>query len=165
VSFEVRAILFLRKAAGLEKASPALRLLDLSTGKSEVLPGSEGLWSPRSSPDGRYMAALKDDDPDPDLQSLWLCERRTGMWRNLQVDHVRGLVWSHDAKYIYYDGEAGHDGIFRVRIPNGRPEPVTNTINVRRAGGYWFGLSPDDSPMILRDAGIEEIYSLDVDWP
>jgi Tol biopolymer transport system component len=142
-----------------------IHILDLSTGKSEVLPGSEGFWSPRWSPDGQYIAALKDDDPDPDLQSLWLCERRTGKWQNLQVDHVRGLVWSDNAKYIYYDGEAGHDGIFRIRIPDGRPELVTNTNKIRRAGGYWFGLTPDDSPMILRDTGMEEIYSAKVNWP
>ena len=67
--------------------------------------------------------------------------------------------------YIYYIGEGDYEGIFRVRVPEGRPELVANTEEVARAGSHWFGLTPDDSPMILRDAGLEEIDAVDVDWP
>jgi len=28
-----------------------------------------------------------------------------------------------------------------------------------------MGLAPDDSPLVLRDVGIQEIYALDVDFP
>ena len=27
--------------------------------------------------------------------------------------------------------------------------------------GSWFGLAPDDSPLVLRDIGIQDIYALD----
>jgi hypothetical protein len=29
----------------------------------------------------------------------------------------------------------------------------------------WTGLTPDDSPMFLRDTSTAEIYALDVDFP
>jgi DNA-binding winged helix-turn-helix (wHTH) protein/Tol biopolymer transport system component len=141
-----------------------IHILNLQAGNSQPLPHSEGFWSPRWSPDGRYIAALKDDDPDPDRQALWLYDWKTERWRDLRVDHVGDVVWSHDSAYIYYNREAGYQGIFRVRIPDGSPEPVADTNKTRLAGDSWFGLTPDDSPMILSDAGIQEIYSVDVDW-
>src|SRR5262245_259877 len=39
--------------------SKTIRLLDLSTRQVSILPGSEGLYSPRWSPDGRYIAAIE----------------------------------------------------------------------------------------------------------
>jgi hypothetical protein len=30
---------------------------------------------------------------------------------------------------------------------------------------YWSGLTPDDSPLFLRDNSAREIYALDVDFP
>jgi Tol biopolymer transport system component len=35
-----------------------IRIVDLNSHKTEIVPGSEGLFSPRWSPDGRYIAAL-----------------------------------------------------------------------------------------------------------
>ena len=39
--------------------------------------------------------------------------------------------------------------------------------NVRMAGyyGFWFGLAADDSPLLLRDTGTQEIYALDWEAP
>jgi hypothetical protein len=39
--------------------------------------------------------------------------------------------------------------------------------NFRQAGasGSWLGLAPDDSPLLLRDTGTEEIYALDWEAP
>ena len=31
--------------------------------------------------------------------------------------------------------------------------------------GLWMGLAPDDSPLLHRDAGTQEIYALDVQFP
>ena len=141
-----------------------IHILELPSRKVEVLPNSEGFWTPRWSPGGQYIAALKDDDPDPYRQLLFLYDSKIKRWQDLRVDRVHGFAWSHDGKYIYYDTEADQI-IFRLRVPNGRPEPVANNREPRRADERWFGLTPDDSPMILRDAGSEEIYSVDVNWP
>jgi len=32
-------------------------------------------------------------------------------------------------------------------------------------GGHLTGLTPDDSPLVTRDVGSQEIYALDLDLP
>jgi len=142
-----------------------IHVLDLNTKKLGTLAGSEGFWSARWSPDGRYIAAIKDDDRDPHLQRLFLYDTDSGKWLPLAADHVNNPTWSHDGKYIYYDGEGGYEGIFRVRVPNGSAEPVAGLNNIERWNMAWSGLAPDGSPLILGDAGPGEIYAMDVDWP
>ena len=31
--------------------------------------------------------------------------------------------------------------------------------------GQWLGLAPDDSPLVARDIGNQEIYALEMQWP
>jgi len=38
-------------------------------------------------------------------------------------------------------------------------------IHLAQTLGEWFGLAPDDSPMVLRDTSFQEIYALDMKWP
>jgi len=44
---------------------------------------------------------------------------------------------------------------------------VADLKNFRQAGyyGIWLGLAPDDSPVLLRDTGTQEIYALDWQAP
>ena len=39
--------------------------------------------------------------------------------------------------------------------------------NFRTGGyfGFWLGFAPDDSPLLLRDTGTQEIYALDWEAP
>jgi len=56
-----------------------------------------------------------------------------------------------------------------VRISDGKTEQVVSLNRIRLTGAWggawWFGLAPDDSPLVLRDAGTQEIYALDVELP
>ena len=49
----------------------------------------------------------------------------------------------------------------------GKTEVVIGLEGIRLAQilGQWFGLAPDDSPMVLQDATRHEVYALDVDFP
>jgi hypothetical protein len=38
-------------------------------------------------------------------------------------------------------------------------------IHVLLLRGQWFALAPDDSPVLLRDIGSQEIYALDWEAP
>jgi hypothetical protein len=55
----------------------------------------------------------------------------------------------------------------RVRIRDRKLERVADLKNFRRTGywGGWMGLAPDDSPLLLRDIGTQEIYALDWQAP
>jgi len=50
----------------------------------------------------------------------------------------------------------------RVRIRDRKLERVADLKNFRQTGFYsvWLGMVPDDSPLLLRDTGIQEIYAL-----
>jgi serine/threonine protein kinase len=141
-----------------------LRTVDLKTGRVSDLPGSQGLWSPRWSPQGRFIAALKVNQ-----WNLMLYDRET----HRQVE-VAGMIgagwpsWSTDGQFLYfvkgYLAGLGAKNWLRVRVPGGRSERLADLKDFRTAA-YWFGLSPDNSLLSIRDTGSHEIYALDLDAP
>jgi hypothetical protein len=58
--------------------------------------------------------------------------------------------------------------MYRVPISGGEREEVVNFKDLRRplvsAGEKWSGLTPDDSPLIMRDVSSREIYALEMQW-
>jgi len=58
-------------------------------------------------------------------------------------------------------------GVFRVRILDGKVEQVVNVKGFQLTGywGQWLGLAPDDSPLLLKDTGSQEIVALDWEAP
>jgi serine/threonine protein kinase/DNA-binding winged helix-turn-helix (wHTH) protein/Tol biopolymer transport system component len=142
-----------------------LHLFDLSTKRISTIPGSERLWSPRVSPDGRYVAAVHQDWHR--LMLLDLTSHKT-----VELAHGRMLgwhEWSHDSKYVYFFLQgADNPSISRVAISDGKLEQIVNLKEFRQANGVfggWNGLAPDDSPLILRDVATQEIYALDWEAP
>ena len=77
--------------------------------------------------------------------------------------------WSRDGKYIYakVPGERP-PAIFRVRIIDHKLERMVSLESLRLATGafgLWSGLAPDNSPLVVRDVGTQEIYALDWEAP
>ena len=76
--------------------------------------------------------------------------------------------WSRDSKYVYFESLDSRFDIFRVRVSDRHLEEILAPPNVRRAMGVfgaWVGLALDDSVLITRDVGIQEIYALDWEAP
>ena len=141
------------------EGSTAIRFLDLETGEVTTLPGSEGLFSVRWSPNGRHLAALSANSP-----TLMLFDLETKKWEEL-AKSAAYPNWSRDGSYIYFeDPYTSEPALYRVRISNRKIEQLT-TLNPRiltwATAGKWTGLASDDSPLVLRDTSIEEIYALD----
>jgi dipeptidyl aminopeptidase/acylaminoacyl peptidase len=140
--------------------SLVIRLLDRSTGEVSDLPGSEGLFSPRFSPDGRHVVALSSDS-----LRLMLFDFGAGKWTELYAGRLGYPSWSRDGRHVYFD--TGSD-VRRVRIADGHVEVVASLAGVGRVlsrVGQWLGLTPDDALLVLRDVGTHEIYALDWDAP
>jgi len=139
--------------------SSAIRVLDLATHKISSLPGSDGLYSPRWSPDGRYVSAFSADS-----KTLLLFDFQTEKWSKLAEGSLSWLNWSHDSQYVYVLDFRGKDAVVRIRVSDQKTEQVAdlkNFITVGRYGG-WLALTPDDSPLLLHDIGAQDVYS--VDW-
>jgi Tol biopolymer transport system component len=143
--------------------SPGISILDLASNKISPLPGSEKLFSPRPSPDGKYIAAIAKNS-----EELFLFDVATRKWTELikrSVGPIGYPNWSHDGQYLYFDTVFSEDpGIFRIRVADGKLEKVLALKGVRRFHanfGAWSGLAPDDSPLLARDLSNQEIYALD----
>ena len=81
---------------GKESGSHDIQIVHLATMQSEIVPGSEGMFSPRWSPDGRWIATLSLDQ-----KSVWICGVAHRNWRRLAANSAADPVWSFDSKAIY----------------------------------------------------------------
>jgi serine/threonine protein kinase/Tol biopolymer transport system component len=143
-------------------AKGTLRILDIQTHQISTLPGSQGLFSPRWSPDGRYILALPFDS-----RSLKLFDLTTQRWEQIAQVTSAFPNWSKTGEYVYFLHEEGQPCVMRLRIRDHKIEPVADLNNFRQTGhfGIWMGMAPDDSPLLLRDTGTQEIYALDWEAP
>lgn len=137
--------------------------LNLDSRKADSIPNSEGRYSARASPDGRYIAAFSQAATE-----LLLFDSKTNHWSSLAKGELFSYnVWSHDSKYVYMrDNHAGSPRIVRVRIRDARVEEVMSLKDLPQvidlyAG--WIGLTPDDEPIVIRDRSTQEIYALDLE--
>lgn len=140
---------------------------DLQAKKMTTLPGSEGMLAPRWSPDGRYISTFSADD-----KKAMLLELSTGRWSELATGTILLYPnWSVDSKYEYLE-DLGADGpeIDRVSVATRKKERVVVLKGISRvpmedSGAPWNGLAPDGSPLIMRDVGNRELFSLELQLP
>jgi serine/threonine protein kinase/Tol biopolymer transport system component len=144
--------------SGATNPDCVIQVLDQKTNQTSTLPGSKGLFSPRWSPDGRYLAALPFES-----RSLMLFDFATQKWQEIAKISLGFPNWSKSSDYMYFLHEENDPAVMRVRISDHKVERVSDLKNFRQAGffGIWLGMAPDDSLLLLRDTGTQEIYSLD----
>jgi len=142
-----------------------IHIIDLKTHKVRELPNSVGLYSPRWSPDNRYILAIS-----ADFDRLLLYDLSAGKWQELL--HARSSYpnWSKDGKYIYFaDAFDTTLPFYRVRVADHKLERLANLADYGRIAlgrwGWWTGLGPDDSLLAARDISVQEIYALDWEAP
>jgi Tol biopolymer transport system component len=142
----------------------AIYVLDLKSQNPSKLSGSDGLYSPRWSPDGRYVVAIA-------LNSLKLrlFDFTAQEWTDLADMFAAYPRWSRDGDYVYFNGAQDNDpGYFRIRISDHKLERILSAKGFPvaiGAFGQWSGLASDESPLFVRDASIQEIYALDWEAP
>ena len=150
--------------SGLHLQRPGIAIYDVETRKVSPLPGARQLFSPRWSPDGRYIAAITNDS-----LKLVLFDRVNQQWQDLVSPPIGYPSWSHDGQYIYFDTTLSEDAaFFRVRISDHKLERLLSLKGLRRFCGQlgqWTGLTPDDSPLLVRATSSQEIYALDWQAP
>jgi eukaryotic-like serine/threonine-protein kinase len=148
----------------LNNQGSAVFVMDLNARKATKLPGSDGLYSPRWSPDGRFIAAIPLDS-----LKLMLFEIATQKWTELARIFVAYPTWSRDGRYIYFNGAVDNqEGYYRVQVSDHKLERLFSMKGFQAAGGAfgnWSGISPDETPLLVRDASIQEIYVIDWEAP
>ena len=148
----------------LNNQGSAVYVLDLKNKVATKLPGSDGLYSPRWSPDGRHIAAIPLDS-----LKLMLFDLNTQKWTELAKLFVAYPIWSRDSRYICFDGILDNqESYFRAQASDGKLERLVSLKGFQAAGGpfgNWSGIAPDGTPLLVRDASIQEIYALEWNAP
>ncbi len=136
-----------------------LSLYDLTTHKVSTVPGSLGMTSPRYSPDGKHIAALKNDG-----HQLVLFDTESHQWRMLEDMPISDPVWAHDGRSLFFLAfQAEGRTVFRFSLSDGHLEHVIGIEDMRLndVGVFWFhSLAPGDTPLIRLNTSNANLYSI-----
>jgi Tol biopolymer transport system component len=150
-----------------------IRVVDLNTSRISVLPGSEGMWSPRWSPDGRSIVGLSAVGWKVELYDL-----ATHKQTELAAMQAGYPDWSHDGEWVHFVTLTGQRTWYRVRVGDRKLERLfaeneeqrlvraeNEAQRLIRAADTWTGTAPDDRILTVRDTGTREIYALEWEAP
>ncbi len=157
-----KAIVFGRPPDRMDSGQgKAIYLLNLTTKKVSEMPGSKGLFSPRLSPDGRYLVAMPLDQ-----RALLLFDRTTSHWTTLTTHGIGDPTWSHDGRFVYFQDFLEADKpIYRIAVPAGKPEKIATIDNLRPIAATDYrliGLAPGDLPMVTAGTPAVNLYDIDL---
>jgi Tol biopolymer transport system component/DNA-binding winged helix-turn-helix (wHTH) protein len=146
---------------GKDSSARMLNIVHLAGGTVEPVPDSNGLFSPRWSPDGRYIAALSLDQRQVRLYTV-----ATRSWTTLAVSSGADPIWSSDSRYLFIHASLDPaQPIDRVSIPDGLVDEIVRLADSREndAVDYVFGgLTQDNRPLIRARVFTGNFYSLDL---
>ncbi|HZL27781.1 MAG TPA: winged helix-turn-helix domain-containing protein [Acidobacteriaceae bacterium] len=146
---------------GQSNGSNSLRTMELATHRVSTVPHTEGMYSPKWSPDGRYLAALTLDQ-----KKLMLYDTKTDTWKTLSDIVADHPFWSKDSKSLYFHASfVDRKPIYRVNVPDGQIAEVADLDNFH-AGSMtladFSGLTPDDVPLMHAEVSSGNLYTLDL---
>ena len=139
----------------------AIYFADLTTKQVEKLPGSDSLFGPRWSANGKYIAALSIGQ-----SKLMLYDVATKTWRQLTQQNTDDPIWAHDDSEIFFhDSAQAGQPIYKIALATGKIEQVTDLHDLRPASviDYVFaGLAPGDVPLVSARTSAADIFSVDL---
>jgi Tol biopolymer transport system component len=152
----------------LGRAAKEMRIhvVDLKSKVVSDLPESEGLWSPRWSPDGRYIVAMTSD-----FHELRMFDTSTQSWRGLAAaQNLDFPIWSKDCRSIFFKATGmfrpyvgtATASIYRLDLGNDTVHKLLSLDGFEETDIPWYGVTPEGAPLALRAVRVEEIFSLPV---
>jgi Tol biopolymer transport system component len=144
-----------------------IQVADVKSHTASILPGSDGLFSPRWSPDGRYIAAIGVQGST----KLMLYDPREKQWSDwfTETNNITYLEWSSESQYLSWDNfGTAHPACRRIKVGEHQAQHLFAIKDLHRYVGIlgsWSGEAPDGSRIFTRDLSTQDAYALDVDLP
>jgi serine/threonine protein kinase len=143
---------------------PRIEVIDLATRKVSEMPTGKGYYYPSWSPDGRYLVAMAEN---PARMALYSTATKT--WKDLRAFPEQWGFWSWtpDSNSLYMAVLFGKatDGIYRMTIPGGEWEKLTDSEGINPANGTesFVSITREGQPAVMTRTGAAQIYLLH--WP
>ena len=134
--------------------------VDLASRKVFLMPDTAGFQTPSWSPDGKFLVAIGQKP-----SRLMLYSASTKAWKVLtQFQAPWGYwTWSRDSKSLYMGMVKGQNGIYRLTVPDGKWEKVSELASVYTSlygGDSFVSLTAEGQPAMMSYTGVAQIYSL-----
>jgi len=142
----------------LSGAGEILRV-DLATHQVSSVPGSERIFIPRLSPDGTKIAAFFEQG-----SKLMLYDFQNRQWRDVAHGMFQFNTWSQNGKSIYLV-DVSRDEIMRFELDHANLVKIASLKGIEQGNRGWIGLARDDSPLLVRDKSVSDVYRLDMQIP
>ncbi len=136
-----------------------LHRMDLRTRQVESLKETNGLWSPRWSPDGKSLLAITTDN-----RTIRISPSDASYWRDVISMHdVDNVTWSYDSQSIYFSGRAYLESewaLYRINVVTGALQKLVDMKDFPIPIENWWGVAPDGTLLGSKNSLSEEIYEL-----
>ena len=155
-----------RQATGQQHSY--IDVFEVATRKASRLPGSQDLFGPRWSPDGRAIVAISQDNT-----RLMLFDLQKQSWREIAggLGLIGYITWAPDSRSLFFDTLfSSAPAFYQLRISDGELTRVVDLKSLRTfpgqfGPGAWTGLAENETPLFVRDISSQEIYALDWELP
>ena len=154
------------RPAGSNSWYPESRIYDIPTGKVFTVPDSKNTLGPWFVTQDTLIAPMSDQS------RLVMFDIKTGKRTDLLTSPDEFVNWemSPDGSYFFYQTAGNDPKIFRIRVKDRRVEEVASLKDFRPVQDPYIGntqlnVAPDNSPVLTRDIGTQEVYALTVKWP
>jgi hypothetical protein len=99
-------------------------------------------------------------------QEPLLFDRATQRWSTLTTHAVGDPTWSRDGRFVYFQDfvEKGKP-VYRITVPDGKPELVANIDNLRPVAATDYrliGLAPGDLPLVQASTPVVNLYEINM---
>lgn len=135
-----------------------VHVLVLATKRITDIPGSEGYFAPTWSPDGRFVAASSVRDA-----RILLFDFRTQQWSDVG-EGWDFKKWSRDSQNLFFMRHGNDPAIMKLGVTDRKLEKIVGLKGFDQTGrlpGLEYSLDLNGAPMLLKDTGTQEIYSIE----
>lgn len=121
------------------------------------LAGAEKFYVAAWSPNGKYLVAMA---REPLRMMIYTAATRE--WRVLRRFDAPWAfyAWTPDSQYIYFDQTETLPGMYRLSVPGGTWERISDIPNMGSVSDAFVSVTLDGQPAVMNHTGVTQVYSL-----